>query len=335
MKLLFKSIAAILSLFSFSITYPQNFKSDHFTIEKIKDGIYAVIHKNGGYAICNSGIIDLGDASLVFDCFISPEAARDLKRAAEQLTSKPVKYVVNSHYHNDHVRGNQVFENALIISTEKTRRLVEKNEPEELEYEKSIIDKRIEETSRKLKEEGDSTAKEENIMWLGYYKAIKASFDDYKITLPNFTIDDSLTIYGIERKAVLFTMGKGHTESDLILWLPEDKVLFTGDLLFVQRHPWLGDGSAIDWINYLIDLSKLNAEYIIPGHGSVTHNKGIDSMIGYIQSINKIVDNAIKSKTSEDELKLTSVPAEFKDWQFGNFFIPNVVNLYELKRGIH
>ncbi len=329
MKLSTKNIAAILFLLS-TVSFSQGFNSDHFMIEKIGDGIYAAIHKNGGYAICNSGIIDLGDAVLVFDSFISPEAAGDLKRAAEQLTSKPVKYVINSHYHNDHVRGNQVFENALIISTEKTRRLIEKNEPEELEYEKSIIDKRIEETSRKLKEGGDSD-REENLMWSGYYKAIKASFEDYKITLPNFTIDDSLTIYGTERKAVLFTEGQGHTGSDLVLWLPDDKVLFAGDLLFVKRHPWLGDGSVSDWSNYLIDLSKLNAEVIVPGHGPITDNKGIVSMSSYIQSVNKIVDDAIINKTPEDELKQTPVPEEFKDWLFGNFFIPNIINLYELK----
>ncbi|HVO73174.1 MAG TPA: MBL fold metallo-hydrolase [Ignavibacteriaceae bacterium] len=334
MKLSFKNIAAFLFLFPFIAAYPQNFESKHFKIEKIKEGIFAAINKPGGFAISNSGIIDLGDVVLVFDTFISPEAAEDLKRAAEQLTLKPVKYVINSHYHNDHIRGNQVFENAVIIATSETRDLIQKNEPEELDYEKSTVDQNINNCLKKLEEEKDSANLEEDQMWLGYYKAIKGSFNNYKITLPNFTIDDSLYIHGTKRRAVIFTNGKGHTESDLVLWLPEDKVLFAGDLVFAQRHPWLGDGSITGWINYLNKLSELRADVIIPGHGPLTNNNGIDSMIKYINLISNIVDDAIKLKTPEDKLKEIPIPSELKNWQFENFFIPNLINLYELKKGI-
>ena len=73
-------------------------QSKHFTVEEIDQGIWAVIHKFGGYAICNAGSIDLGDETLIFDLFISPEAARDLKRVAEELTAKPIKYVINNYY---------------------------------------------------------------------------------------------------------------------------------------------------------------------------------------------------------------------------------------------
>ena len=106
--------------------YAQNFESEHFTIEKLDEGVYSVIHKTGGYAICNAGIVNLGDETLVFDCFISPKAAEELKKAAEELSSNKVKYVVNSHFHNDHIRGNQIFTDADIISTEKTKELMYK-----------------------------------------------------------------------------------------------------------------------------------------------------------------------------------------------------------------
>jgi len=102
----------------------------------------------------------------------------------------------------------------------------------------------------------------------------------------------------------------------------------------LKRRPWLGDGSVSDWTNDLIAPSKLNAEVIIPGHGPITDNKGIVSMNSYIQSLSKIVDNVIRNKTTGDKLRLTPVSAEFKDWLFGNFFVPNLINLYELKKGI-
>jgi glyoxylase-like metal-dependent hydrolase (beta-lactamase superfamily II) len=310
----------------------QSFNSEHFAIEKLSDGVYAVIHKTGGYAICNSGIIDLGDETLVFDCFISPKAAEDLKKAAEELTGNKVKYVVNSHFHNDHVRGNQVFADVQIISTQRTAELIEEITPEELEWEAKVIDDRIETTSQKLAEETDSFKLEELKMWMGYYKAIKESQGNYKITLPNTFMEDTLVIKGTEREAVLFTKGKGHTESDIVLWLPDDKILFATDLLFVNCHPWLGDGFPEEWIAYLTDLKRLKAKFIVPGHGELASEEDIDEIIHYIITINNIVDNAIANNLTEEQLKETKVPDEFEDWWFSRFFISNLVFLYDLKK---
>lgn len=326
---LFRSIFIVTSLFSFSLA--QSFNSEHFKIEKLDDGIYAVIHKTGGYAICNSGIINLGDETLIFDCFISPKAAEDLKKAAEELTGNKVMYVINSHFHNDHVRGNQVFADAQIISTKRTAELIEEITPEELEWEAKVIDDRIETTKQKLAEETDPFKLEELKMWMGYYQAIKESQGNYKMTLPNTFMEDTLVIKGTEREAVLFTNGKGHTESDIVLWLPKEKILFATDLLFVNCHPWLGDGFPVDWIRYLHDLQKMNAKSIVPGHGPLGSKEDIDIMINYINTINSIVDDAIEAKFTEEELKDTEIPEKFKDWWFGRFFIPNLVIQYDLK----
>ena len=326
---LFQSIVIVASLVTASVAQP--FNSEHFTIEKLDDGVYAVIHKTGGYAICNSGIINLGTETLVFDCFISPTAAEDLKKAAEELTGNEVKYVVNSHFHNDHVRGNQVFVDAQIISTKRTAELIKDVTPEELEWEAKVIDDRIETTEQKLAEETDPFRLEELKMWMGYYQAIKESQDNYKITLPNAFMEDTLVIKGAVREAVLFTKGKGHTESDIVLWLPEEKILFATDLLFVNCHPWLGDGFPEDWIRYVQDLQKLNAQSIVPGHGPLGSNEDMDNMINYISTISTIVDQAIEANLTEEELNDIEIPKEFKDWWFGRFFIPNLVIQYGTK----
>lgn len=309
----------------------QQFDSKHFTIEQLGEGVYAVIHKTGGYAICNAGIVNLGEETLVFDCFISPEAAKDLKKAAERLTGHQVKYLVNSHFHNDHIRGNQVFTDAEIISTERTKELIEEIEPEELEWEKSVVDQRIESTMKSISEETDSDKLEQDKMWLGYYQAIKESSGEYKITLPDVFLKDTMIIKGSKRNVVLFTEGKGHTESDIVLWLPGEKILFAGDILFVQCHPWLGDGFVEDWINYLDELKKLNANFIVPGHGSVGNNNHINQMIKYIETIITLVDEAIRNNFTEDELKAISIPDDYKSWWFGRFYTPNLVFQYKNK----
>ena len=115
----------------------QQKTSTNFTIQNLAPGVWAAIQNdNYGKAICNAGIVDLGDKTLVFDPFMNPQAAKELKEAAEQLTGKPVSLVVNSHFHNDHIRGNQVFDQETnIISTVYTREEIAKVEPGEQEWE--------------------------------------------------------------------------------------------------------------------------------------------------------------------------------------------------------
>jgi glyoxylase-like metal-dependent hydrolase (beta-lactamase superfamily II) len=165
-------------------------------------------------------------------------------------------------------------------------------------------------------------------MWLAYYKAIKESFEEYKTILPDKIIKDTLVIQGKDRKVILFSRGKGHTESDMVLLLPKDKILFAGDLLFIKSHPWLGDGFIVEWIEYLEELKKLDVEQIVPGHGPVGEIHNLDKMIIYIQTISDIVDNAITNNISKEDLRLTSIPDEFKDWWLSRFFTLNLVVQY-------
>ena len=128
-------ILSLAAVISFMPTPPA---SKHFKLEQLAPGVWAAIQNdNYGHAICNAGIIDLGDKTVVFDPFMTPEAARDLKKVAVELTGRDVTLVINSHYHNDHIRGNQVFvPQANIISTEWTRNKMVPSEKEEQEWEK-------------------------------------------------------------------------------------------------------------------------------------------------------------------------------------------------------
>ena len=76
-------------------------QSRHFELVQLTDGVYAAIHKKGGHAICNAGVIDLGTETLIFDTFMTPQAAEDLLKAVKSLELPSIKYVINSHHHND------------------------------------------------------------------------------------------------------------------------------------------------------------------------------------------------------------------------------------------
>jgi cyclase len=83
--------------------------SRHFQLEQLAEGVYAAIALAGGGSGSNAGMIDLGDRTLVFDTFLTPQAADELRAAAEHLLGRPVAYVINSHWHCDHIQGNQAF----------------------------------------------------------------------------------------------------------------------------------------------------------------------------------------------------------------------------------
>ena len=172
-KLLISNLFAVLIITSGGYGFSQSFESPHFKLERIGDGVYAAIHKPGGQAICHGGFVDLWDEILVFDSFLSIAAARDLKQAAGELTGKPVRWVVNSHSHNNHIRGNQVFvPGASIISSLAIRDYLTKHGKEEAEEEQSYAPGRMAFFQTKLQEANTDAEKEYAKMWLGYFEAM-------------------------------------------------------------------------------------------------------------------------------------------------------------------
>ena len=321
-------ILAALMFCACIVMQAQEFQSKHFIIQKLADGVYTAIAKNGGYAICNAGIIDLGDATLIFDPFMTPEAAEDLKKVSFELTNHAVKYVVNSHFHNDHIGGDQVFPDASLISTQRTRELIEEYQPQEIADDK----KNASVTAQKVKEENTSGYTghqlEEHTMWLGYYEALATSSDSLKIVLPNITFSDSLIIHGTKRQVKLITYGEGHTESDLFLYLPNEHIAFLGDLLFIKNQPWVGDGDVDKWKLYLDSIAKLNLEIVVPGHGPVGKPSDIAFMKLYFQNIDDVAREYQRKRINPRDDTTLTPPKPFSDWFLSNFYKPNVISEY-------
>ena len=101
------------------------------------DGIYAAIAKEGTGAVANTGFMDLGDQTLIFDTFNTPQAAEELRRMAENYCPHPITYVINSHWHGDHIRGNQIFKDKIILSSDVTFNNMKVIHPERILKQKS------------------------------------------------------------------------------------------------------------------------------------------------------------------------------------------------------
>lgn len=305
----------------------RTFNSPHFTLEELASGVFSAIHKPGGAAIANAGIVDLGDQTLVFDTFISHIAAQDLKLAAEQLTGNPVSLVINSHFHNDHIRGNQVFSNANIIATSQTVDLIKTDGEQELAWDKNA-GRRYEElrVQREKAKNGDPNPNLD--FFIDYYRVISESLPGLSMVIPDTTFDQQLTFEGSTRQVELQCHGGGHTGSDAILYLPEDHIAFVADLLFVRCHPFFADGDPQEWLDHIDKIKQLEIDIIVPGHGALGVPSDLDLIQQYIRSSIQMIDSAVADGDSLESMDKMEIPPEYGDWEFESFFYSNLRFLY-------
>ncbi|OFY66289.1 MAG: hypothetical protein A2Y71_15355 [Bacteroidetes bacterium RBG_13_42_15] len=306
----------------------KEFSSANFDLIKLREGVYACIHKSGGTAICNSGIVDNGESTIIFDTFLSPDAAEELLEAVRYLKLSPVKYVINSHYHNDHVRGNQSFSPEVkIISTKRTAELIEQEEPKAIAAEKTYAKSQYNYfDSLKKAFKGDTSLREyqEFKMMKPYFEELSKSHEKIKTRLPDITFVNEISLNGTAKKVSLIEKGKGHSESDMIMYLPDDGILFSGDLVFNKNHPYLGDGYPHDWEIKLDEMESLDIKIVVPGHGDPGGKEIISTMKNYIESIESIVAELKNEGKGLEDIKKVQMPERYKDWWLTNYFYSNL-----------
>jgi len=325
--------SAFIIVFVVAFRTPQ--ASRNFSVKQLATGVWAAVQNDkGGHAISNAGIIDLGNKTLVFDAFINPDAAIELKQVAEQLTKHKVSFVVNSHFHDDHIRGTQAFvPGALVISTEWTKNAIQKTEPDEQAWAKKNISARLA-IARQQVQSARPEEKEEATMWLGYFEAISQSLPKLKTVLPDVTFEDSMWIHGSKKSLLLLECKNGHTGSDVVMILPKEGIAFMGDLLFVQRHPWLSDGDVEGWKRHLEHFNAdTSLKQFIPGHGPVAGKDALRDMIHYIGDLQQMAAQAVRSREPDSIFIKRNVPPQYKDWWYSRFYPANLDFVYAKARG--
>lgn len=159
------------------------YTTPYFTVQMVAEGVYASISEPGTGSLGNVGIVDLGEAALVFDTCLTLPAARALRATAERLVGKPVKYVVNSHYNADHILGNQVFPEALVVSTEGTRALMATRGADNL-AQMRMHPEYPQELARKLAQTQDAERRRSLEIELGDMRAVETCLPELELRLP-------------------------------------------------------------------------------------------------------------------------------------------------------
>jgi glyoxylase-like metal-dependent hydrolase (beta-lactamase superfamily II) len=214
---------------------------------------------------------------LVVDSHITADAGRALLATVRGLTDKPVRFLVNSHYHFDHAHGNQAFlsDEILIIGHEFSRtKLLEDvlsqgtyltiGSPESQQGLLAAAQAQLAEA----KEESRSELEAQIAMIERHISAL----DEVVPTPPDTTLVDKLTLHRGGREIQLLHLGRGHTGGDVVVYLPAEKVVFTGDL-FYDGAPYLGDGYANEMPDTLERLAGIDWEVVVPGHGPLVRER--------------------------------------------------------------
>ncbi len=299
--------------------------SKHFSLQQLGEGVYAAFHNPGGWAIANAGFVDLGDTTLVYDSFLTPAAAQDLQRAAEEITGRPVTMVINSHHHVDHIWGNQVFRpQAEIVASVETRRLIGGRGMQEHAWYRQHAPAELARLRDDLQAEQDERRRRNIGEWIAYYEGIVESIPTLEVCLPNMVFEERLEIPGAKRSVELIAYRNAHTESDTALYIPSAKVLFMSDLLFVGCHPYLVDGDPAALSVVLGQVMELEAERYVPGHGPLGEARDLRLMEDYLQACREAAAELAQRGGGAHGSPPPEIPAPFHDWSFPAFFETNV-----------
>jgi cyclase len=281
-------------------------RSTQYRFSELAEGVVFAEASVGGTALSNSGIVDLGGSSFVFDTGLTLHAARELVRAAPILTGGPVTLSANSHWHMDHLLGNQLFASRPIYATRRTVEiLLERRAELERELTREGLEADLKQLEGQKGAVSDPTPEQraEYDTALRIHRTLLDEVLDLRLTPPSGTFEGALDLPG-ERGARLVTFGGGHTESDALLVLPHDRVVFAGDLVVSGHHPNLLSGNPEQWLNILGAIEELRPERIVTGHGPAGDLDTVGEMRSYLTHL-----LAQASTTCPVE-----VPAPFRDW---------------------
>ena len=301
-----------------------------FDVVKVADGVYATVAKPGGLASGNAGFVIGDDGVVVVDTFFTPAAAEALVAEIARLTPKPIKFAVNTHYHLDHTGGNQLFaargvpivahDRVVEWQTTKNRRFLPA--PEELQKRRDDAAKQLAELTPDQADK--KTQLERQIRRFDAMKAIK-------LTNPTLTLGAGVMhLYLGKREVQLFTL-PGHTGGDVLAFVPDANVLFTGDMGWSKTLPNLVDATVNDWIP---SLDKILAQYgsakFVPGHGQVATAADLHEFREYLDNLRTRVKKAIADGLTPEQAKQQlALPEQYKGFAFQNFAQPNVEDMYK------
>ena len=325
-------LAGALAAASISPRLHAQAPSQSFDIVQVTPGVYAAIGKNGVFG--NGAFIVGPDSVVVVDTQLRPSWARDLITEIRKVTNKPVRYVINTHWHGDHTNGNMAYAvafgpNVTFVAQTNTREdMIARGIPQiELQRTKTLPDS-IAALEKQLADGKDAkgvaftdATRQQAQTQLTNQKAQLAELLVTTVTPSTLTYDTSMVIHQGDREIHLLHWGNAHTRGDTVIYLPKERVVITGDLL-TNGIPNVRSGYPIEWIDTLNAIDKLAWDNAIPGHGNVQQGKAqLESLTAYfkdvVASVRDCVAKGMTLEQAQKSIDLSKHKAAFPNFDSG------------------
>jgi cyclase len=270
-------------------------------VKQLAPNVYAYIQAKATWYWNNAGFIVGNDYVVVVDSLATVGLTRRFRDEITKVTDKPVRYLINTHHHGDHTWGNHVFVGATIISHNHCRR----------------------------------EAIETGIMDPGLLNTIFPEFDfgGIAVTPADITFDRQLTLYVDGREIRLLYFGPGHSAGDIIVYLPQDAIIFAGDFIFLYSTPVSMEGSFAGWLRNLAAMESLGAQIYVPGHGPVCGLEGLKLCRDYLGFVQREGKKRFDKSMTVDEAARDIDLGPFKQWANRERILLNLERLWREFRG--
>jgi cyclase len=308
-----------------------------YKIERIAEGVYYTTSTSPMATGGNHTII-VGDRDVfLVDDGTTPAAARALLEDMKLVTDKPVRWVVNTHFHFDHTDGNSIFgPEVQIIGHEYVRHAIADLDIIHREPFKTALANMPIQVDALKKQTGDEKDPVKRATLETQLAAKQADWEEFKMikpTPPTMTYSSKMTVYQGQREIQLLFLGRGHTQGDTVVFLPKERIVCSGDLMESQLA-YMGDAMFDEWIATLDALKKLDFDTVLPGHGVPFHEKSlITAYQSYLKDLMAKVAELRKQGLSAEEtaqrVDLTSHKADFPQIQGPGAEIRGVRRMYE------
>ena len=307
---------------------------------EIAPGVYSAVGTGVPNAGSNSAVIVNRDDVMVVDSHISPESGRALLKDLKTITDKPVRFLVNTHFHYDHANGNQVFAPmADIIGHEYTRRRLAGDILQRGMFADLLanLPKQIEDAKGRAAGAQDPAEKARLEQQATNQQTFFQQIRETRPTAPNVTLDDRMTIYRGDREIRLLYLGRGHTGGDVVVYLPKERVLCSGDLL-VNQIANLIDGYVNEWPAALEKLRPIDFADVIPGHGEPFKGKDrIDWFQAYLRDLwtqaKTLHDDGISAADAARRIDMTAHKPHYASINGAGVPLPHVARMYAVLDG--
>ncbi|MFD0121889.1 MBL fold metallo-hydrolase [Streptomyces virginiae] len=256
-------------------------------------GVYAYVQPDGGWCLNNAGFVTDGGRTLLVDTAATERRALALRAAIVAAGVPLPRTVVNTHHHGDHTYGNGVFTpEALILGHDHAR-------------------------SEQL-----AAGHQLELIWPA------TDFGAIDIVPPDLTYSDRATVHVGDTQVRVIHPGVAHTTGDSVVWLPEQRVMFTGDLIFAGGTPFLAMGSLAGSLRALELLRSLDAETVVPGHGPLTDPSAYDATERYLRYVDELAREGRAKGLSPLEVARQADLGEFGAWRESERLVANVHRAY-------